>query len=59
MKFGNKGEYHGYFESGVRHGEGVFIYPNGDLYSGWWKDGKKHGKGTFIQKETGMKIRGE
>jgi hypothetical protein len=42
----------------VRHGEGVFIYPNGDVYSGWWRDGKKHGNGTYIFKESKMKFKG-
>eukprot|EP00358_Blepharisma_japonicum_P002331 CAMPEP_0202949578 /NCGR_PEP_ID=MMETSP1395-20130829/16326_1 /ASSEMBLY_ACC=CAM_ASM_000871 /TAXON_ID=5961 /ORGANISM="Blepharisma japonicum, Strain Stock R1072" /LENGTH=138 /DNA_ID=CAMNT_0049652733 /DNA_START=216 /DNA_END=628 /DNA_ORIENTATION=+ len=58
MTYGKKGHYNGYFESGKRHGEGVFMYPNGDTYSGWWKDGLKEGKGTYIFKDTGMKVKG-
>lgn len=53
------GEYQGYWENGRRHGEGVFIYPNGDVYSGWWRFGEKEGTGTYKSKETGMKMFGE
>ena len=31
------------------HGQGMYIWANGDKYQGAWKDGKKHGPGiTFI-----------
>ena len=53
------GEYHGYWENGRRHGEGVFTYTNGDVYSGWWKYGNKQGFGTYLFKETGMKMSGD
>jgi radial spoke head protein 1 len=53
------GEYQGYWENGRRHGEGVFIYPNGDIYSGWWRFGEKEGTATYKSKATGMKMQGE
>ena len=30
-----------------RHGQGTYIYSNGDKYVGEWKKGKRHGKGIF------------
>ena len=59
MIYKGKGEYHGYWENGRRHGEGVFTYPNGDAYSGWWRFGNKEGAGTYLFKETGMKMTGD
>jgi hypothetical protein len=38
---GREGEYKGYWENDRRHGEGVFVYKNGDVYSGWWRFGEK------------------
>ena len=59
MDYVGKGTYHGYWENGRRHGEGMFTYLNGDVYSGWWKYGEKEGYGTYIFAETGMKMCGE
>lgn len=59
MLYNGVGEYHGYWENGRRHGEGVFTYKNGDVYSGWWKYGEKQGYGTYLFKETGMKMTGD
>ena len=59
MHYSGHGEYHGYWENGRRHGEGVFTYKNGDVYSGWWKYGQKSGYGTVVFKETGMKMTGQ
>ncbi|OON16365.1 MORN repeat protein [Opisthorchis viverrini] len=36
--------YDGEWKNGVRHGFGVFHYPNGSKYAGYWKDNMKHGK---------------
>jgi hypothetical protein len=33
---------------GVKHGNGKYIYADGDIYEGEWKDGKKHGNGKYI-----------
>ena len=30
-----------------RHGNGTYIYANGDKYVGEWKNGKKDGQGTY------------
>ena len=59
MLYAGIGEYHGYWENGKRHGEGVFTYEKtGDVYSGWWRFGQKNGHGTYVFKETGMKLVG-
>lgn len=49
----------GQFVNGVRQGDGLFRYPNGDIYSGKWKYGKKHGPGTYIFQKTKMKMKGD
>ena len=59
MEYFGKGDYHGYWENGRRHGEGMFTYTSGDVYSGWWKYGQKEGYGTYVFKETGMKMCGD
>lgn len=33
---------------GIRHGNGVNKFPNGDVYSGQYENGKRHGKGVYI-----------
>ncbi|TGZ63398.1 hypothetical protein CRM22_006936 [Opisthorchis felineus] len=43
--------YDGEWKNGVRHGFGVFHYPNGSKYAGYWKDNMKHGKGNLILKD--------
>ena len=59
MNYAGTGEYHGYWENGKRHGEGVFTYSKtGDVYSGWWRFGEKEGHGTYVFKESGMKLVG-
>ena len=30
-----------------RHGEGTYLYENGDMYKGEWKCNKKHGHGVY------------
>ena len=32
---------------GKFHGQGVYVWPNGDKFSGIWKNGKKDGNGCF------------
>ena len=34
--------------SGVIHGKGIAIYPDGRIYEGSWKDGVKSGKGRLV-----------
>jgi len=52
------GDYHGYWENGVRHGEGIMTYVNNDVYSGNWSNGKKDGQGTYIFEKTAEKFVG-
>ena len=33
-----------------RHGEGTFLYENGDMYKGEWKWHQKHGHGVYTHK---------
>lgn len=41
-----------------KHGQGTYIFANGDKYVGEWKDDKRHGLGSFItadgQRFTGI-----
>jgi radial spoke head protein 1 len=59
MVYAGVGVYYGYWDAGLRHGEGVMTYKNEDIYSGNWREGKKHGTGTYVFKETGMKFVGK
>ena len=59
MTYNGKGEYQGFWENGVRHGEGVFTYASGDVYSGWWRHGKKEGTGSYYSAAQNMKLTGE
>ena len=35
-------------KDGLRHGRGIYLYPNGDIYEGeWWKS-QKSGHGLYI-----------
>ncbi len=43
-----KGEiFRGNYINGIKNGQGVYEYPNGNKYVGEFRDGKKHGKGTL------------
>ncbi|XP_028849886.1 MORN repeat-containing protein 1-like [Denticeps clupeoides] len=44
--------YVGDFKKQLRHGFGVYVYPNGYFrYEGEWKMGKKHGRGKLVMKD--------
>ena len=43
----NREGYIGEFKNGAYHGQGTYIFPNGDKYIGEWKDDKKNGLGTL------------
>ena len=45
------GKYEGEYVNDVKHGQGKYTYPNGDVYIGEWKEGVRHGKGTYKTKE--------
>ena len=38
----------GSFVGGKRHGQGVYLYVNGDVYQGEWEEDVKHGDGTLL-----------
>jgi len=40
-------EYSGEWKEGKPHGQGYFIYPNGDRYDGSWKNGQMDGRGLY------------
>ena len=40
--------YKGETKNGKRHGQGVYLYPNGDMYDGGWRKSRKYGKGVYI-----------
>lgn len=37
----------GHFAQGKRHGQGSYVYVNGDVYDGQWENDLKHGQGNF------------
>ena len=47
-----KDTYKGQFKNGLPHGEGTYIWANGNKYEGKWKEGKRHGRGTMTYKRT-------
>lgn len=44
---GNAYQYSGQWNAGVFHGQGSYLYDNGDRYVGQWKNGQKHGNGIY------------
>ena len=38
--------YIGNWVDGKMHGQGTYVYADGDKYEGEWKDDKRHGRGT-------------
>ena len=44
-------KYKGQVKSGVPHGQGKLVWPNGDFYKGEFKNGKRHGKGKRLNKD--------
>ena len=43
--------YIGDLKDGKRHGNGKYIYPNGDTYEGEWNCSIREGEGTFTYKD--------
>jgi len=59
LRTGSGNHYKGYFEEGLRCGEGMQTWPNGgSLYKGTWRAGDPHGRGRMIHQNkmtfTGM-----
>jgi len=46
--FNINGKYVGELKNNMQHGQGTYIYSNGDKYIGEWKDNKRDGQGTFF-----------
>ena len=46
-------KYEGDYDNDLKHGQGVYTYPNGDVYEGEWKEGLRHGSGKYTYKEDG------
>ena len=44
---GDAYQYSGQWNAGVFHGQGSYLYDNGDRYQGQWRNGQKHGNGTY------------
>ena len=44
--------------NGDSHGQGIFIWADGEEYIGQWRNGEKHGQGTYTY-PSGAKIVGE
>ena len=57
-EFIGKGKYSGYFKEGLPHGQGKYLYSNGDKYLGGWISGKRDGIGKFIY-QNGAYYEGE
>ena len=49
----NDDSYSGNFACGVKEGEGIMKYANGDVYTGQWLDNLPHGQGKREYSETG------
>ena len=42
------GTYIGHWKEGLRHGEGKYVWNNGDMYNGNWDLDKRHGQGIYV-----------
>jgi len=51
-------KYEGEWKNDKRTGQGLCIFPNGDLYQGKMHNDKRHGQGTYQWKD-GRKYEGE
>jgi hypothetical protein len=43
----DNGVYTGYFEKGLRNGQGTYTWADGEQYVGTWVNGEENGRGTF------------
>jgi hypothetical protein len=37
----------GQYEDDLKHGQGIFKWPDGRAWEGEWRDGKQHGEGVY------------
>lgn len=59
MKYANGDIYEGFFNKGLRHGQGMYKYLNGDVYEGNWSNDKKNGRGKYIYNKDNASYDGE
>ncbi|MGI9521198.1 MAG: trypsin-like peptidase domain-containing protein [Hyphomicrobiaceae bacterium] len=45
---GKNNRYKGEYQNNFRHGQGAFIWANGDRYDGWFEHNNHHGHGTYV-----------
>ena len=50
--------FQGEMRDGMPHGDGVYIYQNGDAYSGQFQQGARHGQGLYSW-ASGQRFEGE
>jgi hypothetical protein len=46
-KYYESGTYMGSWKDGLRHGNGKFVWNNGDMYDGEWSEDARHGYGVY------------
>lgn len=50
----SEGRYEGECKNGMKHGHGIFYWPDGTVYDGEWQDGRKEGLGTLHFSEAAI-----
>ena len=48
--------YKGDYENDLKHGRGVYSYPDKSFYDGEWHKGKQHGQGKYVDSSGNAKI---
>lgn len=46
-KYYKSGTYMGSWKNGLRHGQGKYVWNNGDMYDGAWEDDQRQGYGVY------------
>lgn len=54
IRYANGGFYDGTWLKDKRHGEGLFVRPDGNRYEGTWAKDLKHGRGKFFHLDSGQ-----
>ena len=52
----NGKKYVGEFQNNLKHGKGVYTYPDGKKYDGMWANGVQDGEGTFSSPEGKKRV---
>ena len=50
----SEGRYEGECKNGMKHGHGIFYWPDGTVYDGEWQDGRKEVLGTLHFSEAAI-----